>query len=275
MKSIILMAIIALVIVGLLVVPACNGNGNDVITEFDLTMAVSPTTGGVTTPEAGTTKVAAGATVDITAEALGDYEFLNWSASPAVDFALGPNEPEGNSFTMPPSNVEVTANFALSDVEWAPDGVITPGEYTDVKVYGDYEIHWATDEQYIYVGMRAETGGWVAVGFDATPGQGMANADMVLGVVDGDDVIISDEFGTGRTTHRPDAELGGTDDILEYGGTEQGGFMVIEFKRALDTGDPYDAVLTEGTMTIIWAYSDSKSLTDYHSANRGYGEITL
>ena len=275
MKNILLMATSALVMIGLLVVPACNGNGNGVPTEFDLTMAVSPTTGGVTTPEAGTTKVAAGATVNVDAQALGDYEFLNWSASSAVEFALGPNEPEGNSFTMPSSNVVVTANFVLPDVEWVPDGVVTPGEYTGMQVYGDYEIHWATDEQHIYVGMRARTSGWVAVGFNATPGQGMANADMVLGVVDGDDVMISDEFGTGRTTHRPDTELGGTDDILEYGGTEQGEFMTIEFKRALSTGDPYDAVLGEGTITIMWAYSDSKSLTEYHSTNRGYGEITL
>jgi hypothetical protein len=156
-------------------------------------------------------------------------------------------------------------------VAWEADGVITPGEYTGMQVYDDYEIHWASDEEYIYIGMRAKTGGWVAVGFNATPGQGMANADMVLGVVDGDDVIISDEFGTGFTTHKPDTELGGTDDILEYGGTEQGGFMTIEFKRALDTGDPYDAVLGEGTITIIWAYSSSKSLTAYHSATRGYG----
>ena len=160
-------------------------------------------------------------------------------------------------------------------VAWEADGVITPGEYTGVQVYGNYEIHWARDEEHIYVGMRAETGGWVAVGFDATPGAGMADADMILGAVNCCGVTISDEFGTGPTAHRPDTELGGTDDILEFGGTEQGGWTTIEFKRALDTGDPYDAVLTEGTITIIWAYSSSKSLTAYHSANRGYGEITL
>jgi hypothetical protein len=160
-------------------------------------------------------------------------------------------------------------------VEWEADGVITPGEYTGVQIYGNYEIHWASDEEYIYVGMRAKIGGWVSVGFDATPGAGMADVDMVLGVVNGDEVTVSDEFGTGPTTHRPDTELGGTDDILEFGGVEQGGWTTIEFKRALDTGDPYDAVLTGGTITIIWAYSSSKSLTAYHSANRGYGEITL
>ena len=160
-------------------------------------------------------------------------------------------------------------------IQWDADGVITHGEYTGVQVYGDYEIHWASDKEYIYIGMRAKTSGWVSVGFDATPATGMANADMILGVVNGDDVVISDEFGTGPTTHKPDTELGGTNDILEFGGMEQGGFTTIEFRRALDTGDPYDAVLTEGTITIIWAYSSSKSLTAYHSANRGYGEITL
>ena len=185
-----------------------------------------------------------------------------------------PSQPNGD----PPADDPPADDPPAHDppgVEWEADGVITQGEYTGVKVYGDYEIHWASDKEYIYIGMRAKTSGWVAVGFDATLGAGMANADMVLGVVDGDDVIISDEFGTGFTTHKPDTELGGTDDILEYGGMEQGGFTTIEFRRALDTDDPYDAVLTEGTITIIWAYSSSKSLTAYHSANRGYGEITL
>ena len=86
-------------------------------------------------------------------------------------------------------------------IQWEADGVITHGEYTGVQVYGDYEIHWASDKEYIYIGMRAKTSGWVAVGFDATPATGMANADMILGVVNGDDVVISDEFGTGPTTH--------------------------------------------------------------------------
>lgn len=212
---------------------------------------------------------------------------------PATEDPLTPpsddDPPADDPPLTPPSNDDPPADDPPADdppaddppaddppgVAWEADGVITPGEYTGVQVYGNYEIHWTRDEEHIYVGMRAKTGGWVAVGFDATPGAGMADADMVLGVVNCCGVTISDEFGTGPTTHRPDTELGGTDDILEFGGMEQEGWTTIEFKRALDTGDPYDAVLAEGTITIIWAYSASKSLTAYHSANRGYGEITL
>ncbi len=200
------------------------------------------------------------------------------ACAPATEDPLTPPSNDDPPADDPPSD-DPPADDPPSDdppgVAWEADGVITPGEYTGVQVYGNYEIHWARDEEYIYVGMRARTGGWVAVGFDATPGAGMADADMILGVVVGDEVTVSDEFGTGPTAHRPDTELGGTDDILEFGGTEQEGWTTIEFKRALDTGDPYDAVLAEGTITIMWAYSSSKSLTAYHSANRGYGEITL
>jgi len=157
--------------------------------------------------------------------------------------------------------------------KWSGDGVIAPGEYTGMKAYGDYEIHWASDEQYIYIAMKAKTSGWVAVGFKPTTG--MKDADMVFGFVKNGMVTVSDQFSTGiYGPHVPDTELGGTDDIHEFGGMEQDGFTTIEFKRALNTDDIYDHELTKGITKIIWAYSSSNSLTAAHS-NRGYGEITL
>ncbi len=48
---------------------------------------------------------------------------------------------------------------------WAPDGTIGGGEYLSEMAYanGDYELFWDSDQQYIYIGMRARTSGWVAV----------------------------------------------------------------------------------------------------------------
>ncbi|MFO7712342.1 MAG: hypothetical protein R6V51_03930 [Dehalococcoidia bacterium] len=120
MKRILLLGISALVILGLLVVPACGGTTPDPDpdpdpdpVEYTLTMAVSPGDSGTTTPAVGTHQVTEGTEVSIDASATGDYEFINWSASPVVTFGLGVNEPEGNSFTMPSSNVVITANFLL------------------------------------------------------------------------------------------------------------------------------------------------------------------
>jgi len=156
---------------------------------------------------------------------------------------------------------------------WSADGIITPEEYTEVATYGNYEIHWAGDEDYIYIGMKAKTNGFVAMA--AQPGSKMKGADMIFGFVkDGEanvyDLFATDNFGT----HPPDTELGGTNDILEFGGSEEGGFTTIEFKRALDTGDEYDNPLSEGANKIIWSYGSDDGLTTKHT-NRGYGEINL
>jgi len=156
---------------------------------------------------------------------------------------------------------------------WSADGVFTDGEYLGEMAYDNYEIRWLSDDQYIYIGIRAKTGGWVAVGIQ--PGSKMKNADMILGFVKDGEATFFDQFSTGATgPHSPDTDLGGTDDILEFGGKEEGGYTTIEFKRALDTGDEYDNELTKGVNQIIWSYGSNDEIRVRHM-NRGYGEIIL
>ena len=156
---------------------------------------------------------------------------------------------------------------------WSADGVITMREYSGNMQEGKYLISWWSDTQYVYIGIRVETSGWVAVGIQ--PGSKMKDADMVFGFVEDGRVEIYDLFSTGDFgPHPADTELGGTDDILEFGGSEVDGFTTIEFKRALDTGDEFDIPLSQGVNRIIWAYGSSDGLAARHS-NRGYGEINL
>ncbi len=156
---------------------------------------------------------------------------------------------------------------------WVPDGVINPEEYTGVKTYDDYEIHWDSDEEYIYVGIKAKTSGFVAMAVQ--PGSLVKNADMVLGFVKDGEVTVYDMFSIGDNgLHPPDTELGGTNDILEFGGSEEDGFTTIEFKRTLDTGDDHDNPLSKGVNKIIWSYGSSDSPTLKHF-NRGHGELNL
>ena len=98
---------------------------------------------------------------------------------------------------------------------------------------------------------------------------------MIFGFVKDGRVEVQDQYSTGNFgPHPADTELGGTDDILEFGGKEEGGFTTIEFKRLLTTGDKYDISIQKGASKIIWAYGSSDSLTAKHST-RGYGEINL
>jgi hypothetical protein len=162
---------------------------------------------------------------------------------------------------------------APQPIAWSADGVISSGEYTNINTYGDYEINWTSDEKYIYIGLKVKTSGWVALGIQ--PGTLMKNADMVLGFVSDNKTTVYDQFSTGDFgPHLSDTELGGTNDILDFGGQEVGGYTIIEFKRALDTGDKYDHPLLKGVNTIIWAYgSDDQSKIKHVS--RGYGELDL
>ncbi len=70
-------------------------------------------------------------------------------------FACGGGEPTATPTpTLKPSP---TPTPTSTPPVWLPDGIITPGEYPGSNTYGNYEIHWSSDEQYIYIGMRANT----------------------------------------------------------------------------------------------------------------------
>jgi hypothetical protein len=85
---------------------------------YNLTMAVSPSGAGTTTPS-GTTARVAGSVINIQAAPEAGYQFLNWSA-PAGTFG-NPNSPT-TTFTMPAQDVTVTAHF--------------------VKALGDFTCYW-------------------------------------------------------------------------------------------------------------------------------------
>jgi hypothetical protein len=121
--------------------------------------------------------------------------------------------------------------------------------------------------------MKAKTPGFVAVGIQ--PGTTMLDADIILGYVLNGQAQVFDMYSTGAFgPHPQDTELGGTDDVLSPAGTEDGQYTVIEFKRALYTGDKYDNALVKGANKIIWAYGPNKDKNLKHTA-RGYGQIEV
>lgn len=184
-------------------------------------------------------------------------------------FACGGGEPTA---TPTPTGTS-TPTSTPTPVDWSADGIITPGEYSGTNTYGNYEIHWSSDEQYIYIGMKANTNGWVALGIQ--PGSRMKDADMIFGFVQDSETTVYDLFSTGDFgPHPPDTDLGGTYDVIESGGREEGGYTTIEFKRLLNTGDEYDNPLQSGVNKIIWSYGSADELSLQHTA-RGYGEIDL
>jgi len=170
----------------------------------------------------------------------------------------------------PPAAPVVTPGAAIN---WAADGVISADEYQQSKTYGNFSIAWSNDSNYIYVGMKAKTAGWVAVGFGAETA--MKNADIIEGFVKDGNLTIEDMFCAVEIgPHPPDIQSGGAYDILASAGKFDNGYTTVEFKRKLDTGDKFDRPLVKGINKIIWAYSNEPVLTFKHSS-RGSGEIEL
>jgi hypothetical protein len=148
--------------------------------------------------------------------------------------------------------------------EEGQEGQAKVGEaYKDTTV-GEFSLKWRIDTlQMLHVRLSAPTTGWVAVGF--APSKMMADANFIIAYVADGEVKISDEFGTGNTEHKPDTELGGTDDIGEKSGSEKDGVTMIHFAIPLASGDKYDRKLEPGeTYKIILAYGPKDDFTSHH-----------
>ena len=154
------------------------------------------------------------------------------------------------------------------------DGVIDSEEYIKTKSLGSgYNIYWSSDQTYIYIAIKANTGGWVAVGFQPEDDDKKKDTDIVIGYVSGGRASVFDMFSKNPDGPHPlDIDLGGSNDIIEFSGSENEGVTIIEFKRKLNTGDTYDNVLTSGNQRLIWAYTDTDGLYNEHTGGRwGYG----
>jgi hypothetical protein len=163
-------------------------------------------------------------------------------------------------------------NDQVPTVDWAADGEIASGEYAKTATFGNFALSWRSDTQNVYIGMRVMTTGWISLGIKPT--SAMKDADIILGYVDGSETTITDQFGTSSFVHELDTSLGGTNDIITYGGSESGGYTVIEFSRALTADDDYDQAITIGDNTIIWAYGSTDVISNKH-ATRGSGTLNL
>lgn len=169
--------------------------------------------------------------------------------------------------------------------EWKADGIIGDGEYSRSVLLqgpsrqgysgGDLAISWKNDKEHLYLALNGSTDAWLAIGFD--PLEWMKNADIILASVQGGKAVVLDEYCTGNYgPHIEDTMLGGSDDILESGGSKSAGRTVIELKRKLDTGDRFDKAFSPGgTVSMIWALSSSSDISLKHNIAYGEGILSL
>ncbi len=164
---------------------------------------------------------------------------------------------------------DVSGSDAASEAEdSAPetsDG--SDADTTQRVVQGDFEIEWRVEGEDLHVVLRHPTTGWLAVGFD--PSRMMKDANMILGYVADGEVVISDEFGTGNTSHRPDEDIDGTDDILYAEGSEGADGTELRFAIPLNSNDAADRPLEPGgSYTVLLAFGPDGA-DDFTTFHRG------
>lgn len=157
------------------------------------------------------------------------------------------------------------------------NGNIDSGEYEYIASLGGgkFKLHWRVQNDTILIALEGKTRGWVALGIE--PVNRMEGADMIFGwVTTSGSVSAVDVYATGPTgPHPKDIDQGGTSDILCFGGKENGGITIIEFKRLLTTEDDKDkSIPLTRDIKFIWALGPDDDFDSKH-VERGVGTINF
>ena len=141
---------------------------------YTVTMAQSPAAGA--TLSGGTTTAHYGGIINISTDVPSGYQFVNWTASPSVTFASASST--STSFTMPASNVTITANFTRVDTYidevWNTVTAGQTGTYTRPTI-ADQTPGGLTDCQHLHYHFA----GWVTETYKASPSGHLAPTGSV------------------------------------------------------------------------------------------------
>lgn len=125
-------------------------------------------------------------------------------------------------------------------------------------------LSWIEVEDSFTFMLEAPASGWVAVGFGGGPA--MKDASLILGYRDDEGAHYRDDHGTSPVSHSPDAENGGTDDIISADVTESENGTVLSFTIPMDPQDGLDPKLEPGgSVRMIFAWSDRDGFSGMHS----------
>jgi hypothetical protein len=159
---------------------------------------------------------------------------------------------------------------------------VNPGDYANTRrlVPGFYDFYWNVNETagWIEYAVIVNVLGWVGLGV-STSGL-MVPADVTIGSVVGATVQVEDRWNNFRQDCISgsgvclDTTLGGTNNIIAFGGQEVSGQTQLKWRRPIVSADPNDVTITPGPLSIIYAYSSSDPLA-YHGITRGIDTFAL
>jgi len=153
------------------------------------------------------------------------------------------------------------------------DGRVGETEYarTLVDELTGMTMAWSITGDELHMALTAPGQGWVAVGIDPDDAVStmMLGADYILGYVDeAGQVVVEDQFGNTKVSHRADTRGDGTVDVTVVGGSQDEHGTTLEFVRALDTGDERDKPIRRDKLFVQLAYAPEDDFFAYHAEAR-------
>ena len=151
----------------------------------------------------------------------------------------------------------VVASLGLLSCSLLFAGSLFAGTYVHSVTIDKMSLDWSVVGDTLAVKIAAPTTGWVGIGFN--PSDMMKDANIIIGYVKDGAVEISDDFGTGATSHAPDDRKGGTSNVTVVGGSEVGNTTTLEFTIPLKSGDDKDGVIDPNADTkVMVAYGPDR-----------------
>lgn len=134
---------------------------------------------------------------------------------------------------------------------------------TTVKA-GKFTFSYTIEGKNLHATVSAKTIGWISVGFN--PKNVMQDANLIIGTIINGKPFISDEFGDGMFSHKPDTAIGGKFNVIAGDVKwDSGGTTTMSFTIPLDSGDPKDAKLVPGQkVKLIFATGASNDIRKKH-----------
>jgi hypothetical protein len=126
------------------------------------------------------------------------------------------------------------------------------------------DFSWMIEGSNLRVRLRAQTPGWVGVGFN--PSEGMKDANFIMGFVKDGAATITNQHGISLTLHKKNEELGGTGHVMNPAGSGTDSETEISFTIPLKTGDKLDRPIEpKGDTVVLLAYGPARQLAMIHS----------
>ena len=169
---------------------------------------------------------------------------------------------------------DVSLVHYVEDPQVHVDGRVHRNEYSSnfTDSTTNITVYWEHNGTDFFIALKNGLDGWLAIGF-GPKNTGMDGADMIIGYIEENHSVLSDEIGVGRM-HFSDVSRGGEDDVKAFAGTYTNDSQVLEFIIPLISGDSLDQRFNiNGTYGFFFAYQASSK--DINIIHTGYSQTYL